>query len=111
MIWKYYPPTGVLKQNSSVMQMSSQCDLEVLPAYWGIETLCDGSERPHDIEIWKYYPPTGVLKLNCPSILTDSPEFIWKYYPPTGVLKQCSLCCCEESILLVFGSTTRLLGY
>ena len=39
-------------------------DLEVLPAYWGIETsLCivglgTGAQR-----IWKYYPPTGVLKL------------------------------------------------
>ncbi len=38
-IWKYYPPTGVLKlitrRNTRNRGIKN---LEVLPAYWGIET-------------------------------------------------------------------------
>ena len=39
LIWKYYPPTGVLKLFiASRMLFMSSSYLEVLPAYWGIET-------------------------------------------------------------------------
>ena len=43
-IWKYYPPTGVLKPlclpffASFRAERAERIDLEVLPAYWGIET-------------------------------------------------------------------------
>ena len=38
-------------------------NLEVLPAYWGIETRGNCAFDQDDLLIWKYYPPTGVLKL------------------------------------------------
>ena len=92
--------------------------LEVLPAYWGIETFDSVSlANSAFCRIWKYYPPTGVLKR---THSRSAPcrrriAFIWKYYPPTGVLKPCY----RGGFFRVdggiqdakFGSTTRLLGY
>ncbi len=63
--------------------------LEVLPAYWGIETdfiFSEDLDAPQPI--WKYYPPTGVLKLHENLLSFLEMFYIWKYYPPTGVLKQ-----------------------
>ena len=40
LIWKYYPPTGVLKPCvKACFPYIHIPDLEVLPAYWGIETI------------------------------------------------------------------------
>ncbi len=89
-IWKYYPPTGVLKLMSVTLESSfALSDLEVLPAYWGIETqFPQGKAHQNPSWIWKYYPPTGVLKLSKRGYLAGfSGTRIWKYYPPTGVLK------------------------
>ena len=94
MIWKYYPPTGVLK----LFALNPDCRLipiemggniwKYLPAYWGIETVYLPSRSYHYLSrIWKYYPPTGVLKHTRACVLSHLIENIWKYYPPTGVLK------------------------
>ena len=65
-IWKYYPPTGVLKRLiSCTNRVTASANLEVLPAYWGIETAPQSAVLTRGVfSIWKYYPPTGVLKLD-----------------------------------------------
>ena len=114
-------------------------DLEVLPAYWGIETNKESLFLVQYLSlIWKYYPPTGVLKLLEAKFHHAISKFvIWKYYPPTGVLKLTINIMLRDSqfdnleVLPaywgietqgqvgrsrkrdggIFGSTTRLLGY
>ncbi len=89
LIWKYYPPTGVLKLHTPAsFFIHIPLNLEVLPAYWGIETGEEKDENQFEQRIWKYYPPTGVLKLT--NIILNSPR---------------------NSSQVKFGSTTRLLGY
>ena len=68
-IWKYYPPTGVLKLLQFLL-----ChrfffeDLEVLPAYWGIETFClpfFASFRAFHLEVLPAYWGIETLQLLC----------------------------------------------
>ena len=54
---------GIETVRTKNLRFSGILDLEVLPAYWGIETFRKKSKRLLISKtIWKYYPPTGVLK-------------------------------------------------
>ena len=86
---KYYPPTGVLKrQFLPAFLRILLIYLEVLPAYWGIETFTRTAAWILTTQyIWKYYPPTGVLKLAGCQKFHETSRTIGSTNPPTGVLK------------------------
>ncbi len=67
----------------------SSFDLEVLPAYWGIETNISFSfmlKNRSDLEVLPAY--WGIETNGRLATANAIFALIWKYYPPTGVLKQ-----------------------
>ena len=91
-IWKYYPPTGVLKLLLlSALSLSSSCYLEVLPAYWGIETFFRNQPDHSAQANLEVLPAYWGIETICQVITAGRSTHIWKYYPPTGVLKPAEL--------------------
>ena len=76
----------LIKHDKLYFEKGRPIHLEVLPAYWGIET---GRTAGHNNTI----------------------PMIWKYYPPTGVLKPDVTNNCSRGVLVNLEVTTRLLGY